>query len=579
MTIPQTLIVKDLAELLSATPTEVISKLIAHGIFRNINEVVDFTTASQVATDLGFEVIEAAAPPAAPSAEKKTQPSSPAHKRVETLAERPPVVTVMGHVDHGKTSLLDAIRKTKVAAGEAGGITQHIGAYQVKTIDGRLVTFLDTPGHEAFTAMRARGASVTDIAVIVVAADDGVMPQTIEAIDHARAAQVPIVIALNKIDKPNANPDFVKQQLAERNVVIEEYGGDVICVAVSAKKGTGIEDLLENLLLVADIQELKSDPDAPASGAVLEARVDKNSGILATLLVQNGSMRIGDNVVIGSQSAKVRAMMDDNGARIKLAGPSTPVSILGMNMMPTAGDQFIVVRDERAARLLIEEHRQQEAVDNAGIALDTLYIQMQQGKLRELNLILKADMQGSLDALRQVLGRVGNDQLKVRLIHEGVGAISENDVHLASASHAIIIGFNVQPDNAAQRSASTEHVDIRFYDVIYKLVDEIEAALKGMLEPVYKEVVEGHAEIMQMFKSGKVLIGGARITDGKITRSATCRVLRNSKTIFTGGLGSLRRGKDDVREVATGFECGLTVDGFNDLQVGDIIETVVKVRV
>jgi translation initiation factor IF-2 len=489
------------------------------------------------------------------------------------------VVTVMGHVDHGKTSLLDAIRKTKVAAGEAGGITQHIGAYQVQTTDGRPVTFLDTPGHEAFTAMRARGARVTDVAVIVVAADDGVMPQTIEAIDHARAAQVPILVALNKIDKENANPDFVKQQLAEHDVVIEEYGGETVLAPVSAKKGIGIEELLEMVLLVADVQDLKANPKGRAVGTVLEARVDKNSGIVANMLVQDGTLKIGDIVVVGTLSGKVRAMFDDTGARIKTAGPSTPVSILGLSEVPTAGDQFRVVPDERAARQLVEEHRAEAAKANSVVTLDTLYTQMQQGKVKELNLLLKADVQGSLDALHHQLSKLSTDQLKVRLIHEGVGNISEADVHLAAASHAIIIGFNTRPDGAAQRVAQNEHVDIRFYDVIYKLVDDIEAALKGMLEPVYKEVVEGHAEVVQIFKAGKTIIGGCRVTDGKVTRNAMVKVLRGGKPIFTGVFGSLKRGKDDVREVNAGFECGLTIDDFNDLQVGDIIETSVKVRV
>jgi translation initiation factor IF-2 len=422
---------------------------------------------------------------------------------------------------------------------------------------------------------------VGDIAVIVVAADDGVMPQTIEAIDHARAAQVPIVVALNKIDKPNANPDNVKQQLAEHDVVIEDYGGDVICVPVSAKKGIGIEELLEMILLVADLQNLAANPDVPAVGTVLESRVDKNAGVVANVLVADGTLKIGDIIVVGTISGKVRAMLDDTGARIKEAGPSMPVSVLGLGTTPSAGDQFVTVGNERGARQLIERHRQEEAdaTAAAGFSLDTLYQQMQQGKIKELNLLIKADVQGSLDAIRQMLGKLSTDQLKVRIIHEGVGDISETDVHLAAASKAIIIGFSTRPDNAAQRVAQIEHVDIRHYDVIYKLVDDIEAALKGMLEPVYKEVVEGHGEIIQLFKSGKVIIGGCRVTDGKLARSATAKVMRDGKAIFTGSFGSLRRGKDDVREVAAGFECGITIDGFNDLQVGDTIETTIKVRV
>jgi translation initiation factor IF-2 len=579
VTLPSTIVVKDLSEMLETSPNEIIMKLIGHGVFANINQVIDYAAAALIATDLGFTPTEAAPPPTESAAKSEIIMRRQAAEAQGHRAPRPPVVTVMGHVDHGKTSLLDAIRKTKVAAGEAGGITQHIGAYQVTTTDGRPITFLDTPGHEAFTAMRARGAKVGDVAIIVVAADDGVMPQTVEAIDHARAAQVPIVIALNKIDKPNANPDFVKQQLAEMGVVLEEYGGDVTCVPLSAKKGIGIEELLEMILLVADLQDLHANNDAPAVGTVLESRVDKNSGVIANLLVQDGTLKIGDIIVVSTASAKIRAMFDDTGERIKIAGPSTPISVLGLSAVPTAGDHFTVVADERHARQLIEEHRQEETTANASVSLDTLYQQMQQGKLKELNLLLKADVQGSLDAIHQVLSRLGNDQFKVRLIHEGVGNISETDVHLASASGAIVIGFNTKPDGTAQRVAQNEHVDIRFYDVIYKLVDDIEAALKGMLEPVYKEVIDGHAEVIQTFKAGKIIIGGCRVTDGKLTRSAHCRVLRGGKVVITSTIGSLRRGKDDAREVTTGFECGITIDDFNELQPGDIIETTSKVRV
>ena len=577
ITLPSSMLVKDLSEMLEVSTNEIIMKLIALGIFANVNQVIDYKISSSVATELGFEPSEAAPPPSV-SAAKTEMISKGAGSEAPRLA-RPPIVVVMGHVDHGKTSLLDAIRKTKVAAGEAGGITQHIGAYQVETTDGRPVTFLDTPGHEAFTAMRARGAKATDVAVIVVAADDGVMPQTIEAIDHARAAQVPILVALNKIDKPNANPDYVKNQLAEMGVVIEDYGGDVIMAEVSAKKGVGIEALLEMILLVADVQDLKANPQGHAVGTVLEARIDKNSGIVANMLVQDGTLKIGDVLVVGTVSAKVRAMFNDTGARVKTAGPSTPVSVLGLSEVPTAGDQFTVVADERAARQLVETHRLEKEQANAVITLDTLYTQMQQGKVKELKLVIKADVQGSLDALRQMLGRLSNDQFKVRLIHEGVGNISETDVHLASASRAIILGFNTKPDGAAQRVAQNEHVDIRFYDVIYKLVEDVEAALKGMLEPVYKEVVEGHAEVLQIFKAGKTLIGGCKVTDGKISRSSMAKVVRGGKTIFTGSIGTLRRGKDDARDINTGFECGLTLDDFNDLQIGDIVETTIKVRV
>ena len=582
ITLPSTMLVKDLAEMLDSTPNEIIVKLIGQGVFANINQVIDYKMASTVATEFGFEPTETVGSAAPTAVKDEAITSRTAAQPLENRLERPPVVTVMGHVDHGKTSLLDAIRKTKVAAGEAGGITQHIGAYQVKTTGGRAVTFLDTPGHEAFTAMRARGAKVGDIAILVVAADDGVMPQTIEAIDHARAAQVPIVVALNKIDKPNANPDNVKQQLAEHNVIIEEYGGEVICAPVSAKKGEGIEELLEMILLVADVQDLKANPSSPAVGTVLEARIDKNTGVVANILVQDGTLKIGDIIVVGTASAKVRAMLSDTGERIREAGPSTPVSLMGLAAVPDAGDHFIAVTSEREARQLIEKHREDDVTALAtanSISLDMLYQQMQQGKIKELNLLIKADVQGSLDALRHQLSKLSTDQFKVRLIHEGVGNISETDVHLASASKAIIIGFNTKPDGAAQRVAQNDHVDIRFYDVIYKLVDDIDAALKGMLEPVYKEVVEGHAEVLQLFKAGKIIIGGCKVTDGKIARSATAKVVRGGKAIFTGKFGTLRRGKDDAREVATGFECGLTIDEFNDLQIGDIIETTIRVRV
>ncbi|MGH2503461.1 MAG: translation initiation factor IF-2, partial [Ktedonobacterales bacterium] len=493
---------------------------------------------------------------------------------------RPPVVTVMGHVDHGKTSLLDAIRNTRVAAGEAGGITQHIGAYQVEA-NGRKITFLDTPGHEAFTAMRARGAQVTDIAIIVVAADDGVMPQTIEAIDHARAAQVPIIIALNKIDKPGANPDHVKQQLADRDVVIEEYGGDVICVPVSAKKNIGLQDLLEMILLVADILDLNANPKGPAQGAIIEARMAANSGVTASALVHEGTLKVGDIIVAGTLYGKVRAMFDDAGKRIPKAPPALPVSILGLSEVPEAGDRFEVVADEKIARALTQQRRDQaQQAAQQTITLDTLYAQMREGMVKELNLLVKSDVQGSAEALKHSLSQIGDENLKVRLIHDAVGNVSESDVNLASASKAIIIAFNVKVDAAAQRLAQIEGVDIRSYTVIYKLVEDIEAALQGLLEPVYKEQVDGHAEVAQIFKAGRTLvIGGCRVTDGKLVRSAQVRVLRKGEIVYTGEIQSLRRGKDDVREVASGFECGVTLEGFNALEIGDIVETFSKVRV
>ena len=588
--VPTIITLKDFAALIGVPAPDIQKKLMGLGVLASLNQKLspEVTTRLAKSYKVSINIVSDAAPKteaapvAAPTAPRVAVVAAKPRQKAAGPVARPPVVTIMGHVDHGKTSLLDAIRHAKVAAGEFGGITQHIGAYQVKTTGGRAVTFLDTPGHEAFTAMRARGAKVGDIAILVVAADDGVMPQTIEAIDHARAAQVPIVVALNKIDKPNANPDNVKQQLAEHNVIIEEYGGEVICAPVSAKKGEGIEELLEMILLVADVQDLKANPSSPAVGTVLEARIDKNTGVVANILVQDGTLKIGDIIVVGTASAKVRAMLSDTGERIREAGPSTPVSLMGLAAVPDAGDHFIAVTSEREARQLIEKHREDDVTALAtanSISLDMLYQQMQQGKIKELNLLIKADVQGSLDALRHQLSKLSTDQFKVRLIHEGVGNISETDVHLASASKAIIIGFNTKPDGAAQRVAQNDHVDIRFYDVIYKLVDDIDAALKGMLEPVYKEVVEGHAEVLQLFKAGKIIIGGCKVTDGKIARSATAKVVRGGKAIFTGKFGTLRRGKDDAREVATGFECGLTIDEFNDLQIGDIIETTIRVRV
>ncbi len=578
--------VKDLADLLSVSVNEVIRNLIGIGIFASINEIVDYAAASRVAEAIGFTPEEAAAaapPPAVAARQESARIGAQARASEVGRVLRPPVVTVMGHVDHGKTSLLDAIRNTRVAAGEAGGITQHIGAYQVE-INGRKITFLDTPGHEAFTAMRARGAQVTDIAVIVVAADDGVMPQTIEAIDHARAAQVPLMIALNKIDRPNANPDFVKQQLTEYGVVIEEYGGDVVCVPVSAKQGTGIEELLELILLVADLQDLSSNPNGAAQGVIIEARLDQSSGVTATVLISEGTLKVGDVVIVGNAFGKVRAMFDDAGKRIKKAGPSTPVSILGLSEVPGAGDRLEVVPDEKVARSVIQERRNAAQTAQQTVNLDTLYMQMREGLVKELNLLVKSDVQGSAEAIKHALAQVGeehaSENLKVRLIHDAVGNVTETDVHLAAASKAIIIAFNVKVDPAAQRLAAIEGVDIRSYNIIYQLVDSIDLALKGMLEPVYKEQVDGHAEVVQLFKAGRqLIIGGCRVTDGKITRSSQVRVQRDGKVVFTGLIQSLRRGKDDVREVAQGFECGITVEDYNQLEMGDVLETFSRVRV
>ncbi|GCE06220.1 hypothetical protein KDAU_35490 [Dictyobacter aurantiacus] len=585
ISLPPQIVVKDLADMLSVSPIEIIRDLInKHAIFASINQVVDYDKAALVATDLGFEPSPAAATES--PAVRSERPLSAneammATRDDENMVTIPPVVTIMGHVDHGKTSLLDTIRKTKVAAGEAGGITQHIGAYQVE-VNGKKITFLDTPGHEAFTAMRARGAQVTHIAIIVVAADDGVMPQTREAIDHARAAKVPIIIALNKIDKANANPDRVKQQLAEIGVVIEEYGGDVVCVPISARRGEGIDELLDYILLVAEVQDIKANPNRLATGVIIEARLEKNSGAIATVLVQQGTLKMGDNIVVGSISGKVRAMFNDRGKRIQKATPSTPVSILGLPEVPNAGDRLEVMPDERTAKQQAEseaEKRENEAMPLGQVSLDTLYMQMQEGTVKELNVVIKSDVQGSLEAIKGALSKLSEENLKVRLIREGIGNISETDVHLAAASGAIIIGFNVKADGAAAREAQREGVDIRYYNIIYKLIEDIQAALVGMLEPTYREVVDGHAEILQTFKAGKTLIAGCRVTDGRITRGSQVRLMRKDEKVFEGKVASLRRGKDDVREVLTGYECGILLEDFNGYEVGDIIEAFSQERV
>jgi translation initiation factor IF-2 len=576
--------VKDLADMLKATPNEVIKVLISNRIFANINQVIEYDKAATVAKELGFEPS-----PVETTASTGTQNGTPSANEV-MIARRddsgtvviPPVVTIMGHVDHGKTSLLDTIRKTKVAAGEAGGITQHIGAYQVE-VNGKKITFLDTPGHEAFTAMRARGAQVTHIAIIVVAADDGVMPQTREAISHAQAAKVPIIIALNKIDKDNANPDHVKQQLAEMGILIEEYGGDIICVPVSARKGLGIDELLEYILLVAEIQDIKANPNRLATGVIIEARLEKNSGPTATVLVQQGTLKMGDNILVGAISGKVRAMFNDRGKRIQKAAPSTPVSIIGLPEVPQAGDQLEVTADEKTAKQRAQaeaEKRRSESTPLGQVSLDTLYTQMQEGKVKELNIVLKSDVQGSAEALKNALSRLSEENTKVRLIHEGIGNVNETDVHLAAASDAVVIGFNVKADGAAQRQAQKEGVDIRYYSVIYKLTDDIQAALTGMLEPTYHEVVEGHAEVLQTFKAGKTtVIAGCRVTDGRIARSSQARVMRKSEKVHEGKIDSIRRGKDDVREVATGYECGIVLEDFTAFEIGDIIEAFAQERV
>ena len=585
VSIPPQIMVKDLADLLHATPNEVIRVLISNRIFANINQVIEYDKAAKVATELGFEPSQSEI-----ATTTTTQNGHALSANEAMMASRnddgtvviPPVVTIMGHVDHGKTSLLDTIRKTHVAAGEAGGITQHIGAYQVE-INGKKITFLDTPGHEAFTAMRARGAQVTHIAIIVIAADDGVMPQTREAISHAQAAKVPILIALNKIDKANANPDHVKQQLADIGILIEEYGGDTILVPISARRGTGIDELLEYILLVAEVQDIRANPNRLATGVIIEARLEKNSGPTATVLVQQGTLKMGDNIVVGSIAGKVRAMFNDRGKRIQKAPPSTPVSILGLSEVPQASDQLEVFPDERTARQRAQQEldkRKSESAPLGQVSLDTLYMQMQEGTVKELNIVLKSDVQGSAEALKSSLSKIGEENLKLRLIHEGIGNINETDVHLAAASDALVIGFNVKADGAAQRQAQKEGVEIRYYNVIYKLIDDLQAALTGMLEPTYREVIEGHAEVIQIFKAGKsTVIAGCRITDGKITRSSQVRIQRKGEKVYEGKIGSIRRGKDDVREVTTGYECGIVIDDYNTFEVGDILEAFAQERV
>ncbi len=584
--IPATITVKDLADLLRVNPADVIRELIKSGIFATINQLIDRETATLVAGELGYEVGEAAAPEAVETeteaVAEAAKPSIFDEDASADLQTRAPIVTVMGHVDHGKTSLLDAIRSTAVASGERGGITQHIGASEV-TKNGRRIAFLDTPGHEAFTAMRARGARVTDIAIIVVAADDGVMPQTLEAISHARAAKVPIVVALNKIDKPDANPDRVKNELAEANVIIEEYGGDVPMVAVSAKARTGLEDLLEVVLLVADLQELKADPKRPAAGTIVEAELDKGRGPVATVLVQTGTLRIGDAVVVGQTFGKVRALEDARGKRVTKAGPSSAVVVLGISDVPGAGDVLEVVEDERKARAIAEARRAAAAAKESGsgrATLEDLYRQIQAGQAKELRIVLKADVAGSLGAITHALEQIATDEVKINVLHEGAGDITDNDILLASASDAIVVGFSTGITPTAKRAAEAEGVDVRSYDIIYKLTDDIEAALSGMLEPVLVEQVEGRAEVRQIFRVGKsTVIAGCYVTEGRIVRSSGARVWRGGKVVATDRIESLRRFRDDVREVTQNFECGIGLDGFHDIVEGDVIESFTQQQV
>jgi translation initiation factor IF-2 len=582
--VPPTITVKELAELLGVNPADVIRELIKSGIFATINQLIDRDTASLVAGELGYEIAEPVLASAAgaageddgePAAEAATKEVLYEEDDPALLEPRAPIVTVMGHVDHGKTSLLDAIRTTEIAAGERGGITQHIGASEVDK-DGRRVVFLDTPGHEAFTAMRARGARVTDIAVVVVAADDGVMPQTLEAIHHAKAARVPIVIALNKIDKPDANPDRVKTELSEAGVIVEEYGGDTPLVAVSAKARTGLDELLEMILLVADLQELKANPKRAAIGTIVEAELDKGRGPVATAIIQTGTLRVGDVIVVGETFGKVRALENSVGKRVQKAGPSTAVVVLGLAEVPQAGDILRAVVDEKAARTTVESRRADNSAragDGSGRAtLEDLYRQIQAGQAKELRIILKADVSGSLGAITHALEQIGTDDVRINVLHEAAGDITDNDIMLATASDAIVVGFNTKVTDTARRSAEAEGVDIRLYDIIYKLTDDIDAALKGLLEPEVVEIVEGRAEVRQVIKVGKnTVIAGSYVTDGRIIRS-NARIWRGGKIVATDRIESLRRFRDDVREVATGFECGIGLANFHDIVEGDIIE-------
>ncbi|HYN70130.1 MAG TPA: translation initiation factor IF-2 [Candidatus Eisenbacteria bacterium] len=581
--LPATITVKELAELLTVNPADVIRELIKSGIFATINQLIDRDTASLVAGELGYEVAEPQAGAAATNGHDAGEPPVAEAAKEELFTEddaadlvpRAPIVTVMGHVDHGKTSLLDAIRSTTVAAGERGGITQHIGASEVTRGDRRVV-FLDTPGHEAFTAMRARGARVTDIAVVVVAADDGVMPQTLEAISHAKAAKVPIIIALNKMDKPDANPERVKTELTDAGIVVEEFGGDTPLVPVSARSGMGLDDLVDMILLVADLQELKANPKRPAVGTIVEARLDKGRGPVATALVQTGTLLVGDVIVVGETFGRVRALENEHGERVQKVGPATPAVVLGLSEVPEAGDILRVVPDEKAARTLVEA-RQAEVAAKGGegsgrATLEDLYRQIQAGQAKELRIILKADVSGSLGAIRHSLEQLATDEVKLNILHEGAGEISDNDIMLAAASNAIVVGFNTTLGETARRAAEAEKVDVRLYDIIYQLTDDIEKALGGLLEPEIVEVIEGRAEVRQIIRIGKnQVIAGSYVTEGRIVRGGA-RLWRSGKVIATDRIESLRRFRDDVREVQTGFECGIGLASTNDIVEGDVIE-------
>ncbi|MFV0314701.1 MAG: translation initiation factor IF-2 [Anaerotignum sp.] len=575
--IPEIISLKDLAEILGKKGSDLVTYFMKKGKMLTLNASIDFETAATIAEEYNVilekeeeqDIMETV------FAEEEEDDS--------VLEERPPVVVVMGHVDHGKTSLLDVIRQSDVTKGEAGGITQHIGAYTVQ-VDGKPITFLDTPGHEAFTAMRMRGAQITDIAILVVAADDGVMPQTVEAINHAKAAGVEIIVAINKMDKPSANPDRVKQELTEYELLAEDWGGETICVPVSAATNEGIDTLLEMITLTAEMKELRANPNKKARGAIIEAQLDKGRGPVATVFVQSGTLRVGDPIVAGCAYGKIRAMTDDKGKRVKKAGPSTPVEILGLSQVPTAGDGFYVAASDKQARQVAESivaKNREDLIKETPqkVSLDDLFSQIQSGNMKELNIVVKADVQGSVEAVRQSLVRLSNEEVRVRIIHGGVGAITESDVMLASASNAIIIGFNVRPEPAAKMFADEEKVDLRLYRVIYNAIEDVMSAMKGMLDPVFEEKVLGHAEIRQIFKASGVSIGGSYVKDGKFVRHCQVRIFRENAVIFEGDLDSLKRFKDDVKEVTAGYECGLVFKKFNDLREGDWVEAFTMVEV
>ena len=566
-----TITVRDLTERIGKPAGEILKKLLMLGNMANINTELDFDTASLICADFNVTL------------EKKLDKTAEDHLEAEDFADteenlqpRPPVVTIMGHVDHGKTSLLDYIRKARVTASEAGGITQHIGAYTVD-VNGRSITFLDTPGHEAFTAMRARGAQATDIAVLVVAADDGVMPQTIEAIHHAQAAEVPIIVAINKMDKEGADPDKIKQELTKYDVVCEDWGGETIVVPVSAKTGMGVDELLEMILLQADVMQLRANPNRLGRGIIVEAKLDKSRGPLATVLVQNGTLHVGDNIIAGLAAGRVRAMINDRGERVEAAGPSTPVEVMGFDDVPSAGDEVIAVGDDKLSRQVADERREKLKASReatmAKMSMENLFASIEEGKQLTLNLIIKADVQGSVEAVKQALEKLSNDEVKVRVLHSGAGAITKDDVNLASAFNAIIIGFNIRPDASARATAEKEKVDVRLYTVIYNAIEDMEKAMKGLLAPQYKEVLLGHAEVRSVFKiTGAGTIAGCYVQDGKMQRNAQVRLLRDNVVMFTGKLSSLKHYKEDVKEMGTGFECGMSLEGYNDIKEGDVVE-------